>query len=254
MKLIATTLHKSASVFLWQYFKHVAAFKEIQFYSESVESDELFKNRDRSENFIYSPYRFGVNDALLYETVSLDCLCLVHIRNPIDILVSEYYSYGFLHRKMENPLSGNDIVEYRERVKSEGIEKYCVRIVEEGGLDKFKSFYEFISKNIKNPNFIFSSYSCMKHNFKKWNAEIGERLSLTDKEIKTLFNRHNKQFLLVPLKNEEVVAGTAVRHIRNGEDRQYLTELKPETIGLLIRAFLRIIPFNIIGLFDDLTL
>jgi len=250
MSIVVITLHKSASMFLFSYFKDVAQFKNIKFYSDNVPNLTEFKTHDHSTPFIVSPIRLYVpgknvrvdeinKPFLCYE--NLDRKFIIHVRNPLDILVSEFYSYGFMHIDDER----NTMKTLRETyIKDITIDEYCLKSAIDF-LEKYKYLYYIISQNIDKPNFVMSSYSEMKNNYKIWNNKMFKILDLKDSERVTLHRKYREEFELEPLDNKMVISKEVNRHIRNGSDNQYSTELQPETIAKLVELFQSIIPENI---------
>lgn len=251
MKVIVLTLHKSASDFLFRYFRYIKRFTKCKTYSESLNNEKEFKTRNPDQEFIYAPYRVTDESVeMLSEELDNDCIYIVHIRNPIDILISEYYSYGFMHTNEVQETSGVDITEYRETIKKMSVDRYCIEILSKDRIHRFNIFYKFISKNIGKPNFFISSYSLMKDNFEKWNSEITSILNLKPKQSLSLFESFKSEFDVEPLNNEDVRAQKVKRHVRNGTTKQYVEELNARATEIVKIIFRYHIPFNIKDLPD----
>jgi hypothetical protein len=254
---VVITLHKSASMFLFHYFKEVADIKGVKFYSENANNILDFENRNAEESFILSPYRVTSEDSLLpCLPTNLDKLLMhdntmyiIHIRNPIDILVSEYYSFGFMHRVTENNKAG--LTKIREYVKDHTIDEYCIKRARDT-FDRYKKFYEIIAANVDNPNYIFSSYSMMKNRYAAWNRKMANRMLLDNVQKQDMFLKYKQQFLLDPLDNADVINNGVKRHIRNGSDKQYVTQLTSETVNTIKEMLSDIIPESIRTIVPDL--
>jgi len=253
---VVLTLHKSASMFLFGYFKDVAEHKGIRFYSENLNNVDDFNTRDSNETFILSPHRVTPKDfhepitqskQILTNNLS-NTVYIVHVRNPIDILVSEYYSFGFMHKVSEKNKTG--LEEIRKYVKDHTIDEYCIKRARDTSL-KYKKLYEIIEKNINNPDYVFSSYSEMKNDYKAWNAKMTNILKVDDQK-QPLYSKYKDQFLLKPLDNADIIHHNVKRHIRDGSDKQYLTQLTPDTVKTLKEMFSVIIPENIRNIVPDL--
>jgi len=211
-----------------------------------LNNEKEFKTRDPKQEFIYAPYRVPDDNAeLLSQELSSDCIYIAHIRNPIDILISEYYSYGFMHSESINETSGVDISSYRDQISKMSIDRYCVEVFDNNRINRFKMFYNFISKNMGKPNFFVSSYSLMKNNFKEWNSEIFSLLKLNPSHCDSLFNSFKSEFDVKPLDNNDVKEQKISRHIRNGTDKQYLSVLAARSCEIIKLIFQYHIPYNI---------
>jgi hypothetical protein len=219
-----------------------------------LNNEKSFYTRKSDQEFIYVPHRVTDDSAeFLSKELVDDCIYIVHIRNPIDILISEYYSYGFMHSDNLGETSGVDITEYRQTIKKMTVDRYCMEVLSKDRICRFNIFYKFISKNIGKPNFIISSYSMMKGNFEEWNNQITNLFNLKPKQSLSLFESFKNEFNVEPLDNADVRAQTVKRHIRNGGTKQYMTDFNGRTAELVKMIFRYHIPFNIKD-FPDLVL
>ena len=93
--LIVHALHKSASMFLHKFFNDLCCRKRVPYFSvhnRSIEMKTVPPGFDQS--FVYGPIRsFDTNPFKALESVNH----LIQVRDPRDILVSEYYSLGWIH-------------------------------------------------------------------------------------------------------------------------------------------------------------
>jgi hypothetical protein len=233
-------------MFLFEYFKDVAEYSGVKFYSDNLNNLGDFNTRDTNETFILSPYRVTPSDfhgpitkakQLLTNNLS-DTVYIVHVRNPIDILVSEYYSFGFMHKVSEKNKVG--LEEIRKYVKDHTIDEYCIKRARDTSL-KYGELYKLIEKNIDNPNYVFSSYSEMKNDYKAWNKKIASIMNLDQSQKRHLYSKYKEQFLLKPLDNTDVITHKVNRHIRDGSVKQYLEQLTPDTVNTLKQMFSAII-------------
>lgn len=90
-------LHKSATMFLFEFFKRVAEQGRYRYFSPNLEPpnhDQLGASID--EDFCCCPVRsFDVAPA---EYPNMQHITRIfHVRDPRDMLVSEYFSFGWIH-------------------------------------------------------------------------------------------------------------------------------------------------------------
>lgn len=234
--------HKSGTMFLYRLFLKIAQDNNIDYYSINNEpmNDSLW-NADM-DNCIICPIREfpdNYNEKLKY---------IIHLRNPLDTLISEYYSYGFTHiddgergrvgRKQDN------FEEYVNDIVSRSIDEYCLWQLEwiTGRYDKM---LDWIEKYKDKENVFVSNYDDMYYDFPNWLKNVydflslegyDETLSMFEKE----FSNSDEEYTKTDIKNLKK------SHHRSGLSKQYLIELKKSTIELIISRF----PDNINKFFD----
>jgi len=152
---------------------------------------------------------------------------------------------------VEDQFNSNYIRGVRQYIKYHTIDEFCIKTATDW-LEKHKRLYSIISQNIDKPNFVISSYSEMKNNYKTWNNKMYNILGLENSQRIKLYTKYEKEFNLQPLDNEKVINKEEKRHIRNGSDKQYITALQSETVTKLIELYLSIMPENIKGRIPDL--
>ena len=102
--IIVHGLHKSGTMFLYQLFRRLCRQRRIAYYSGNHEqpTDHLV-TPEIDHDFCLCPIRsFG--DAPFPFTAGQQIRRIFHVRDPRDILVSQYFSYGWRHSDLEfNP-------------------------------------------------------------------------------------------------------------------------------------------------------
>ena len=89
-------LHKSGSMFLYKFFKALASTRELDFFSvnETPSTENMafgINTVNTNDDFIVAPVRWypdNIDPKRFYIFV---------VRNPLDVLVSQYYSHGWMH-------------------------------------------------------------------------------------------------------------------------------------------------------------
>jgi len=262
--VVVLTLHKSASMFLYNYFKKISEFKNIQFFSEN--NNTLLKLKDLKQYYpqikeyldnpyILAPYRVPhINIDHFLEDIKdfseNNCMFIAHIRNPIDVLISSYYSFGFIHEEPDDETEKVIFYRMRSNILKTTIDKFCLKELDRI-FKKLKTFYRIISDN---PNVIISSYYEMKLDYKTWNDKMCSLMKLDSEQSTNIYELFDREFRIPPLDNSNVISGKTKRHIRNGSNLQYLKELNPKTVILLKQRLASIIPKQLLEYPDFLDI
>lgn len=121
--ILVHALHKSGSMFLYQLFWRLSRARKVSFYSSNKErSDEHEICCDLDHDFCLCPIR-DYSDL----PSNLPSMCRVkrifHVRDPRDILVSQYFSYGWRHTEQ-----GFDEKTQRQRniIRASTIDEYVL--------------------------------------------------------------------------------------------------------------------------------
>lgn len=231
------TFHKCASVFLYEYAVHISKLDNtFQVYSENKSPPNADQYQAvKYEKSICCPIRIIPDTKIVYDP---EITYIIHIRNPLDVLISRFYAFGY-SRTWRDDNMDPVWVAYKKSIQNKGIDKFCLTdtVVQES----YKKLFDWLSIYGNKPNVHLSSYEEMKYNFKSWNKKASAFFGVSDRED-TLFNAFHKDFDFTPLKNDDVRKGVAYAHKRNGLAKQYLTELKRETITSLNTIFNKIVP------------
>lgn len=167
--IIVHALHKSASMFLYRLFKNLANEKEIYFYSKNNQpSNRKEIDENIEDSFCLGPERnFNINQ---YHFNKIDRVTHVfQVRDPRDILVSQYFSFGWLHKLK----AGDDKTE-RELIQSISIDEYVLKAATDSTLhnllDRYTPILEISRSNA--PNAVIVRYEDMVLRFKDWLPKI----------------------------------------------------------------------------------
>jgi len=226
------TTHKCASVFIPKYCKIVERCSDYQHVDYAQEIWKLGDQLDigqENENFlvnflernadrlffergeIYAPLRFPVD--------FLNRKNLKHVfflRDPRDVLVSAYYSFGFSHPLAKNKKSRERQLSNREKIQKVGIDQFTLEFA--SNIDDRYKRYKYFKENSK--SFVYLKYEELKHD-------------------PYIFFRRLNQFLEVEIPNHEMELlcekanpkheGNNAGHLRSGKSNQFLNELNPTT-------------------------
>jgi hypothetical protein len=249
---------------MYNYFKKISEIKNIKLFSENNNTLLNLKNlkqyyphiKEYLDNpYILAPYRVPhINIDHFVEDIKkfckTNCVIVAHIRNPIDILISSYYSFGFIHEEPDDEKEKVIFYQMRSIIQKTTIDEFCLKELDRI-FEKLKAFYRIISDN---PNVIISSYYEMKLDYKTWNDKMCSLMKLDSEQSTDIYELFETEFRIRPLDNSNVISGKTKRHIRNGSNLQYLTELKPETVDLLKQTLIRAIPKRLFEYPDFLDL
>lgn len=161
---------------------------------------------------------------------------VIHIRNPIDLLISAYYSFGYTH-KYDGTYTYEQFVEQQKFIRNIGIDAYCIEYFEKTILPLHIELFKWLDQHHDKPNVYISSYEKMKTHFHDYNKELGNFIGLENEMIDQFYKRLNSQNTFKPVDNEDIINGKIKTHYRNGGTKQYLTDLKPDTSQYLIDKF-----------------
>lgn len=248
MKLKCFCFHKSGSMFFYRLFREIAYINNIDYYSVNKTSKHIDERvlpecmwNDEVENYILCPLRCVPRD------YRKDLKYIIHFRNPLDTMISQYYSFGYTH-SVPDPNSDKEIYDIfmkrRKIIQSQTIDEYCLS---QENIDEINNKYNdmliWINKYKNNENVFVSEYDNMYYDFSNWLRDIMKFLSVGSYD--KLLDKFEKEF---SNSSEEVIksdVNTVKKHHRSGLSKQYLIELKKETIDTVISKFSNTIKQNI---------
>jgi hypothetical protein len=155
-------------------------------------------------------------------------LVVLMVRDPRDVLVSEYYSIAISHPEPdENSSKYNDFMGKRKFAREVSIDEYVVAECEK--------VYAIYDRYIKLLLDVFShvhvaKYEDMISDFKKWITSLIDycEFEIQEEFLNTLLNKN----LHLRPKNEDIN-----KHLRRGRSGDYKEKLKRETIDYLNSKF-----------------
>ena len=229
------TSHKCASSFMNQFFLLVAndsQYKVIDYASSiwalgnslDIGADyETFleQNYDRlyfQTGEIYTPQRKPLSFPGIEKFKHV-----FFLRDPRDVLVSAYYSFGFSHSVPKNLVAKEQFLQERERIKSSTIDEYAQRAAKEWILPVYEQYQALRIKSHAN---IFLSYDVFNSNLPKFIDELSTFLDFTPSE------KDIQKIIRINTKGNSQLVDTS-KHRRSGKSGQFREELSPRTIKYL---------------------
>ena len=231
------TTHKCASTFvskLLAEFEKSTALSHFDFAKEiyrlgdtiNVGDNEVFLHNAQYILFkpigeIYGPLRFPIilDDFKKYRAIFF-------LRDPRDVAVSAYYSFGFSHGIPANSESAKIFMNERNRIREEGIDKYALRAATDW-LKPLYNTYDELRKS--NENSLFLRYEDFVSQPVHFSNELVNFLKAgSENEFENI-----KNIIVNTKKISNASQQAKSSHQRSGKSRQYLAELKPETVDEL---------------------
>lgn len=144
------------------------------------------------------------------------------LRDPRDVLVSAFYSFGFTHSLGNDEERKSERLKEREKIQTGGIDVYALKAGVEWLLpiyEKYRSFREEENRSL------YLRYDEFAHDTKRFLTAILEFLDVNLPE--DAFNTIVDKAAPVQARPRDG------KHKRSGKTGQYQTELKPDTIEFL---------------------
>ena len=223
-------LHKSASMFLFKLFFRLSKERRMQFYSRNlkVPTDHLI-TPSIDHDFCLGPIRHFKTHRNKFEP-HVDVQRIFQLRDPRDILVSEYYSFGWRHT--ENRFGQKERL-LREQIKNQTIDQY---VLDEQGasLDLSKRLDELVRAS-KKPGILLVSYEQMVEDFPSWLQQVIRPFDFAESGFRSrqvIFRKYCWKY-----RNTFSADPNDSSHKRNVKPGEHRTKLKPATIRELNRRF-----------------
>lgn len=162
----------------------------------------------------YGPFRWfrEIPDLDKYRAV-------LHLRDPRDGLVSEYFSFGFSHVTKTKKQ-----IEHRDWVRQQTIDEYVLQVAEK----KLDIHQAYVEQLLPRPNVLYVTYEQMIEDFDGWLQRIAEH---TDLAIPEALDRIKATHV------SSVEKEDPTKHVRQMTPGDHLRKLKPETIERLNDQF-----------------
>lgn len=224
------TLHKCASsLFAQKILPFVEGLKHVD-YAKEIFSGNLIPSKKTisfaSIGFIYGPIRLSApKNLFLYSDFVVPAIenCirkkgkpLFMIRDPRDILISQYYSFGFSHGISSEPSIQSSQLEIRKQIATMSLDEYCLLNAEKTA----ENFWELKQLANKYPADSLFKYEHLIENPEVFIAQLKQFVPLKQKKIEEI------KMLSRPRECEDIFS-----HKRSGKIRAYAEKLKPQTIS-----------------------
>jgi hypothetical protein len=176
-----------------------------------------------NNNYCALVYRFFPTEKTLNNT---DIIHLIQIRDPRDVLVSLYFSLGYIHDY------GKNTKNVRDKIQKIDINTFVLK-----NSFYFEEIYKdlFISTKYKNVQYL--SYKDMVINFKTWANNNVKYFNLNEQQKESLYLQHYSQFENIKETSKEELLKGPTKHNRKMLPGDYKEKLNDETIDILNKKF-----------------
>ncbi len=222
--VVFVSTHKCATSFFSGFLlRHVEGLTKCD-YQEQVYHNERFEGLEiEKRDHVYGVLRVHEEDhpmtemtnTILFDLIPSDMKTVFLVRDPRDIVVSMYYSFGFRH-----PISKNRDIQAFQLARRDWIQKLTLDeyalIAAEDVNKRFNVLYASIQRQ---EDKIVVKYEQMINKFGKFYKELNKVLPF-EEGIRKKFKKKTR-----PREKEDITA-----HKRSGKVGGHLVKLKPETI------------------------
>jgi hypothetical protein len=233
-----SVLHFSVNKAATQYVKsilvkiglHKYAFYSKMPYLSSLKADEMINYHKlfKKHGIIYSVFGGYIENIPDFDAYNV----IFTVRDPRDILVSEYYSIAYSHPlPPENSNKREAFINRREKAKSVDVDQYVIDNVR-----RVKSvFLNYYSNYIRNYNNVFIlKYETLVEDFELWLKYLGEGVQLNiSPQLKSRFIKYHEKSR-IKTENKNV-------HRRKGIAGDYKVKLCPSTISIINDELLEVL-------------
>jgi len=145
------------------------------------------------------------------------------LRDPRDVLVSDYFSQIYTHPEPRNTVSRNEFLSIKKAAQELGIDKYALKYAEEWILPLYDQYRQLRETS---ESHIYLKYDLFAENTPEFIKRISDYLELNPaiKDIEILTKEAN------PVQKTEIM-----KHKRSGKTGQYLEKLQSDTVEKLNR-------------------
>jgi hypothetical protein len=222
MRVFVHAFHKTGSMFLYRYFGSFARHASASFFSVNSESRNELDWKTCEGDFVVCPIR--ATGAMVPSSATR----VFHLRNPVDVLISQYYSFGWTHPAL--PTAGFSA--RRAAIRRQTVDEYCVEACTELA-DKYRVM---MADYARCTGAIPSDYSLMRDNFCVWNAAMcrmlpdGVRASAEGKLLKAFRGEFGLLRRMSRCPPARILSERVTPHRRDGSDNQKHRYLRRDTV------------------------
>ena len=232
-RVVVHALHKSASMFLFSFFQHLAKRSGMEYFSPNLPEGGRYPQLENlPPRFCVCPQRsFVINDESLAST---PVQRIFHVRDPRDIIVSEYYAVAHIH-----PVEQESLRQRRSEVKQMTVDEYALSQPEfsKNPLEqKFNPLLQRIEQGglgNENSSDIIVKYETMVTQFHRWASSVVKPFGFTSPRLAAvrLSWKYRREF--IPPKPGR----DAMVHKRRITPGDFRNKLSPETVKVLNERF-----------------
>ncbi|MES1021660.1 sulfotransferase domain-containing protein [Gloeocapsa sp. BRSZ] len=150
---------------------------------------------------------------------------LLMLRDPRDVIVSNYYSLGFSHSLPLDEERRKEFLEFRGRIQKQTVDEYVVERA-----DRFQRMYSEYCDLIKAQNIQWLRYEDFMQDFELWVNQLGKclQIEIDEQDKKTLFEMKG---------GGKQVEENKLKHIRKATPGDHKEKLTQETQDFLNTKF-----------------
>lgn len=222
--VIVRALHKSGSMFLYHFFAQVARDAGLPYYS----INHAVPNEDQVEESIETPFCLcpvrEFSQRRFANFPNLDRVVQIfHLRDPRDILVSEYYSMGWIHpdKNWDDQAKAR-----RQEIQAMSVDQYVLNHHQMSPYPIADRFAPLMELELDSADIIISQYEQMVTQFYRW--ALGAIAPFQFPWTAGWAAKYAWKF-----RNEFKVTQESMTHKRNIKPGDHRVKLQPETIAIL---------------------
>ncbi len=231
--LVVHGLHKSASMFLYRFFDETCRQISVPYYSinhDPPNRDAI--GSDATDSFVLGPERNFSIDRFTFPNMQRTAR-LFHIRDPRDILISEFHSIGWLHTIKDWT---TEELARRKRMQELTVDEYVIQEPEISKyplVQRFAPLIELLESGRGTANDVtLVKYETMVPEFGNWLREVCPLIGISKES--------DREFLCQKYR-AEFEPDSPTSHKRNVTPGEHGRALKPETIEVLNDRFGKIL-------------
>ncbi|AFZ49070.1 sulfotransferase family protein [Dactylococcopsis salina PCC 8305] len=154
------------------------------------------------------------------------------LRDPRDVLVSGYYSFGYSHKTPKAEKQKQKFNETRVKIREQGIDNYACEAAINWLLPLYDKYRELLETS---DTHLYLTYDEFKDDTTRFIQKIADFLEVNvpEKEIQEIANEAS------PVQQNKDI----MQHKRSGLSQQYLTELESDTIQKLNETFAEVLSY-----------
>lgn len=227
------TFHKCASTLFSSYvLKNIEGLNHIDYASQIYNGKQFDSLIFENEGFVYGPIRLSANPESpvykkLVQPVSnsdfiQDKIAIFLVRDPRDILVSAYYSFGYTHGLSSVPEIQEEQEKTKSEIQSQTIDEYAMK-----SAHRILSHFETVDKLSKACNrSVILKYEDMVDNWDFFAKNLTKYIDINQTVIAQIYEKSR------PMEKEDITS-----HRRSGKTGDFRSKLKAETIISLNTTF-----------------
>ena len=223
------TFHKCASSFFASYvLKNAIGLWHVDYAAAFRSSPKEINVNFKGTGYLYGPIRLSVDPStrvwenLVSPLSKPEFICdktaVFLVRDPRDILVSGYYSYGFTHSYSPIFLAQKKQKELKNKIRNMGIDQYALTTVEE--IKKHFDMVETLHDSCERS--VILRYEDMISHFDTFINELKKYIRLSESTIKKMYEDSRPK---------QKVDNCS--HRRSGKHGQFRKDLQKDTIQIL---------------------